>query len=124
MIVEVDQIPDCPQRWIPLPPPMKGGEVLIILATPKQQLKFRQKCIRQGVLRKDETTPTMGREDDYFRMISEQYVLNWKNITYKGDATYSSNVMGTILGKCPAVLAFLLDAINEDADFFASNGDE
>jgi len=111
-----------PQRWLELTGHLKGVEILIILATPKEGERFRQRLVRRGVVKHDRNLPKAGREDEYFQMIAETYILDWKGDVHPEGTPYSSEKMGAALGDIPSLFQQVMEAIGEDSVFFGQNG--
>jgi len=103
---------------------LKGVELLIAQSNPREGERFRQVLIRQGVMRlKDgQVSINGGREDDFFRMFAEKYVLNWRGDIKPEGTEYTIEKMGRFLGVSTEAFDQVTQAISEDADFFASNG--
>ena len=124
MGLDLDQLDQRQQRWVPLVGSLKGVELLIAQSNPREGERFRQVLIRQGVMRlKDgQVSINGGREDDFFRMFAEKYVLNWRGDIKPEGTEYTIEKMGRFLGVSTEAFDQVTQAISEDADFFASNG--
>lgn len=121
MPIDLNDLDRIRQRWLPLSGPLAGVEVLIKHASPREAERFRQKLTRQGVLRagKDEGWQiNTGREDDFFRMFAEYYVLDWRGDIRPEGAAYDSAKMGRVLGASQDAFKQLSDAIADDTGFF------
>ena len=121
---DINQLDKKPHRWVPLVGSLKGVDLLIVQTNPREGERFRQLLVRQGVMKlKDgQVSINGGREDDFFKMFAEKYVLNWRGDIKPEGTEYSVDQMGRLLGISTEAFDQVTQAISEDADFFASNG--
>ena len=95
-------------------------------SSPRQSEKFRQKLVREGVLKSSKSGHpeiNSGRQDDFFRLFAEFYVLDWKGEIIPKDSPYSAEKMGAIFGGYTPGFEQVNNAIQEDQIFFApTNG--
>ncbi len=111
-------------RWIAMGGALAGVDLEIRHVGPKQQEKFRQKMIRDGILKKADggVEIASGRQDDFFRAYAEHYVSNWRGQIKPEGAVYDPKIMGIVLGKYQIAFEQIGKALSEEADFFSQNG--
>ena len=121
MPIDLNNLDRVRQRWFHLSGLLRGVEVLIKNASPREAERFRQRLVRQGVLRagRDEGWQiNAGREDDFFRMFADYYILDWKGDIKPEGTDYSAEAMGRVLGASQAAFEQISNAISEESDFF------
>lgn len=121
MPIDLNNLDQQRQGWLPLGGALRGVEVLLNQSSPREAERFRQKLTRQGVLTSGKGGGfqiNSGREDDFFRMFAEKYVLDWKGEITPKDAEYNAEQMGRLLGSSQSAFDQISSAISEDADFF------
>lgn len=94
-------------------------------ASPRQATRFRRRMQHLGIMRREGTGFDIneGRDADYCREFSKEYVLDWKGVTKKGEPmAYSPESMGKLMHSHGGVFKLIHDAVTEDDSFFGSNG--
>jgi hypothetical protein len=126
MPLDLEQIAKPKNRWLSLTGQLSGVDVLVRYATPKEQERFRQKLVREGVLKTSQGSSSinMGREDDFFSAFAKSYILDWRGDIKPEGTTYDAGQMGRILGASQSAFSQISDAVTEEADFLAENVDE
>jgi hypothetical protein len=127
MPIDLNDLDTVRKRWLPLQGQLVGVEVLIKYASPRNQEQFRQKLARSGVLKSGKGAGweiNTGREDDFFRMFAQFYILDWKGDIRPEGTEYSPEAMGRVLGSYQPAFDQVSSAVSEDADFFEQKSDE
>src|SRR3990172_4027965 len=109
-------------RWVPVG---YGIELRVRMAAPGVADAFRAHVIRDGigrVGRGGEAIINVGRERDYYRVMAEHYVLDWRGNIKPDGTAYSAAHMGEVLRWRPSILRTLLEAMEQEDRFFGSNG--
>ena len=123
MDLDLDTITQPRTRWLDC----GGVEFCVKYSSPKQSEQFRRGLIARGIARmnKGEFEVNPGREMDWFKALSEAYVLDWRGNIRSADpekAKYSAERMADVMANHGGVLQAILKAITEAEDFFTSNG--
>ncbi len=127
MGLDLGRLDEHRERWVPLSGALSGVEVLVRHVGPREQEKFRQKMVREGILKHTEAGHTInsGRADDFFRAYAERYIADWRGDIRLGDTPdppYNYEQMGRVLGKYAAAFEDVTRAVSEEAVFFSEDG--
>jgi len=114
------------RRWVELSGLAAGVEVEIRHVSPKDHERFREKMIREGILKKGEGSQiAAGRFGDFCREFARAYVTAWRGDIKLGDqenAEYSPELMGTVFEASAAALTAVTEAARDEAAFFSESG--
>ena len=127
MGLDLERIGDVPRRWLRLNGLLDGVEVELRHTGPRDQERWRQRLVRDGVMKMSADAPggvkiNTGREDAFFKAYAEQYITDWKgDITPKG-TPYDAEKMGQVLGAYTDAFTQIRDAVGEEVSFFSENG--
>jgi hypothetical protein len=129
MPMDLSQLRTKRTRWLAMPGQLDGVEVLVALATPAEAMRFRNQLVMKGIMPRDAQglTAAIGHEDDLFREIASNYVLDWRvkegyppsTIQPEG-APYSAEQMGAVLANYPSAYHAVLLGVNEEQAFFTN----
>ena len=129
-MIDLNDLDKQRQRWISLGGPLKGVDILVKHASPKEAERFRQRCARLGILKsaRDEGwNINTGRETDFFEEFATFYVLDWrdtpgiKDPPAKTGGEYSAQKMGIVLGASQSAFELVSKVIIDDAGFFETS---
>lgn len=125
MGIDLDRLDAPKQRWIGLPVPLAGVEILLKHCSPRDGERFRQKLVRDGVLRSarsDGWDINQGRQDDFFAALCQWFILDWRgDITPEG-APYDAFKMGRVLGASNSIFEYVTKHMTDDMTFFEPDG--
>lgn len=120
MGINLDELDRVRSRWLPLAGQLRGVDLLIRYGAPREMERFRQKLIRLGVLKsgRGDGGPEInaGRDDEFFRLYAENFILDWRGDIKPEGTAYSPEVMGKVLGGTEAMAQ--VKAAVEDAEGF------
>lgn len=122
MPIDLTTLDQSRQRWVPLAGVLRGVELLVKHASPREQERFRQRCVREGIFSGKANTGmniTNGREDDFFQRIAENYILDWRGDIKPEGTAYDAQKMGRVLASSLDAFNQVMEAIGEDTDFFS-----
>ena len=112
------------QRWVRVG--LGDMEVLIRHVGPKDQERFRQKMIHEGIIKKQEGVEiNSGRFEAFCSSFVRQYVMDWRNVVIEGveNPPYAEATMASLTAQWNSVMASIGEALREEAAFFSPNGD-
>jgi hypothetical protein len=131
MPLDLDRLGEKKTKWFSLSGHLRGVELLILYAGPKEFELFQQKMVSEGIMKFKEGSPQInrGRTDDYFEAFAKRFILDWRgDIRFDSNAKegetpeYTPQLGGAVLAAYRAAYDFLVDKIKDDAVFF-ENGD-
>ncbi len=126
MGLNLDDLGKTQNRWMPMSGKLSGLDVLLKYSSPRESERFRQKLVRDGILKsgKGGWQINSHREDDFFKAFAEFYVLDWRGDINPKDAPYDAGQWGRVLAESGSAFEQVSNAISEDEDFFAPTNGE
>lgn len=128
-MLDLSRIGEERRRWVSIGATFPGVEVEVRFAGPERQEKFRQKLIRNGVMRVKDGVFSInaGREGDWFKAFAEAFITDWRGdikMTPEDDAVpeYTPELMARVLANHTEAFTSVSKAIDEEAEFFFQNG--
>jgi len=114
--------PDERTRWIDLPAQYAGVQLLIRMASPREQERVKQKMVSVGIVNQKSQDIAPGRFDDFVRQFAKSYIVDWRGDISPEGAKYSVDVMAKHLADSQFLLKHITAAVSEEAAFLAVNG--
>lgn len=126
MAFDLSRLDDIGPRWVRVG--LDDMEVQIAHVGPREQERWRQALVSQGIMRVGKAGHEIarGRELDFFHAYAERYVLGWRNITIDGveNPPYDIKIMATrVLAKSDNAFKAVAAAVEDETLFFSTNGD-
>jgi len=124
MPFDLARLSDPHRKWIRIG--LEDIEVEVRHVGPKDQERFRQKLIRDGIIKSAEGIQfNQGRFDSFCEAFAEQYVTNWRNLKINDveNPPYSAKTMGDLLLKYAGAMTAISESLKDEADFFTESGD-
>lgn len=124
---DLESIDQLRTKWIDLPPPFDGVQLLVKYASPLVSERFKAAMLHKGIMRRTkegviDTAP--GRDVDYLRAYAKEYVLDWRETSpgaiKPAGAPYNSDQMAGMLGAARPVFESVEAAIADTDGFFGS----
>ncbi len=126
MPIDLNDLDRVKSAWLPMTGQLSGVEFLIKCSTPRDAERFRQRLVRLNVMKDSKAgwQINANRQDDFFKLFAEFYVLDWRGDIKPDGSTYNPEQMGRILGASTSAFEQVSSAISEDEDFFAPTNGE
>lgn len=112
------------RRWVRTG--LDDMEVEIKHVGPREQERFRQKMVADGILKQsaEGIHINRGREEAFFKAYALAYITDWKNVEVgvEKNPPFDPDHMGKVLGQSDQALQSVRKALEDESDFFSASG--